>query len=180
MSRPKKLRKENIFTIPNIITVFRLLLIPFFISCLVRGKTEIAVLLFAAIALSDALDGLSARMMKQKTRIGALFDSITDWLVIIGALVTFLFIKRYLSANIIAILMMPIIVILIAKGIYVKKKKKTSPTIIGKITTAFAYITTVALLINFAYKDIFLIGIIVLAYATMVVYIVKDVKLFIE
>lgn len=174
------MRKENIFTIPNIITVFRLLLIPFFIIYLVRGKTEVAVLLFAAIALSDALDGLSARMMKQKTRIGALLDSTTDWLVILSALITFLIIKKYISLNLIIILLIPMVVSYVAKSIYVKKMKKTSPTIIGKITTAFAYITTIALLINFAYKNIFLIGVVVLAYSTMVVYIVKDVKIFID
>lgn len=174
------MNNENIITIPNIITLGRLLLVPFFILALVYNKTEIAVLLFGAIAISDALDGLSARIMKQKTKIGALLDSTTDWLVILSALITFLIIKKYLSLNIIIILLIPIIISSIAKSIYIKKKKKTSPTIIGKITIAFAYITTIALLINFAYKNIFLIAIILLAYATMSNYIIKDVKLFIR
>ncbi len=174
------MNNENIITIPNIITLGRLLLVPFFILALVYNKTEIAVLLFGAIAISDALDGLSARITKQKTTIGALLDSTTDWLVILSTLITFLIIEKYLSLKIIIILLIPIIISSIAKSIYIKKKKKTSPTIIGKITIAFAYITTIALLINFAYKNIFLIAIILLAYATMSNYIIKDVKLFIR
>ena len=172
--------KEEIITLPNIITLCRLLLLPFFIIILVYNKKEIAILLFAVIALSDALDGLSARITKQKTNIGAILDSTTDWLVILSTLVTFLIIKKYLSLDIIIILIIAMVGTYIAKSIYVKKKKKTSPTVIGKISIAFAYITTIALLIDFAYKDIFLAIMVLLAYATMLNYIVKDVKLFID
>ena len=171
--------QEKIITIPNIITFCRLLLIPFFILTLVYNRIEIAILLFAAIALGDALDGLSARITKQKTRMGALFDSTTDWLVILSTLITFLFIKGYLSIGIIVIFLIPTIIGLIAKIIYIRKRKKTTPTIVGKITIAFAYITLLAVLMNFAYKDIFLILTTILAYATMLTYIVKDIKLFI-
>lgn len=174
------MNNEEVITIPNIITLFRLLLLPFFIITLVYNKKEIAVLLFAAIAMSDALDGLSARITKQKTKIGALLDSTTDWLVILSTLITFLFIKGYLSIKLIIILFVPTIVGLVGKGIYIKKGKEISPTIIGKITIAFAYITTISFLINFAYKDIFVIIMIILAYATVINYIIKDVKLFIE
>ena len=130
--------------------------------------------------IGDALDGLSARIMKQKTRIGALLDSTTDWLVILSTLITFLIIKKYISLNLIIVLLISMGVTCIAKSVYVKKKKKTSPTIIGKITIAFAYITVIALLINFAYKNLFLITITILAYATMLTYVIKDVKLFIR
>ncbi len=171
--------REKIITIPNAVTLCRFLLIPFFIFALLNNKIEIAILLFGAIALGDALDGLSARVTKQKTRIGALFDTTTDWLVILSALVVFLLMKRYLSINMIVIFLIPTIIGSIAKSIYLKKKKKTSPTIVGKITIAFAYVTIIVLLINFAYRNLFLTVMIFLAYATMLNYIIKDVKLFI-
>jgi len=172
--------QEKIITIPNIITLCRVILIPFFVLSLVYNKTEIAILLFGAIAISDALDGLSARITKQKTRMGALLDSTADWLVILSTLITFLIIKKYIPLNLIIVLLIPIIISLIAKSIYIKKRKNTSPTVIGKITYGFAYITIVVLLINFAYKNIFVIVMIILAYATMLNYIIKDVKLFIR
>lgn len=172
--------QEKIITIPNIITLFRFLLIPFYILFLVHNKPEIAVLLFAAITISDVLDGLSARITKQKTRIGALFDSITDWVLLLSTLVALIFIRKYVTLNIIVVLIIPTIMGLILKVIYIRKKKNFSPTIIGKITFGFAYITVVAFLINFTYKGIFLITITILAYITMTTWIVRDVKIFIR
>lgn len=174
------MRNDKIITIPNIITLGRLLLTPFFIIALVYGKKEIAVLLFAAIALGDGLDGLSARIMKQKTRIGSLLDSVTDWLVILSVLITFIFIKTYLLISIIILFLIPAGIILVTKGIYIMKRKKIIPTVIGKVATAFAYITIITFLINFTYKNLFLITMVILAYATMFYYIIKDVKLFID
>ncbi len=172
--------EEEIVTIPNVITFGRLLLLPFFIITLVYNKVDIAILIFAAIALSDALDGLSARITKQKTRFGALFDTMLDWVVIISSLITFLLIKKYLSTGVIIALFIPMFGGLLLKGVYLKKLKKTTPTIIGKVTFAFAYVTVVVLLLNFAYKDIFIIITTALAYATMINYLIKDVKLFIR
>jgi|TARA_B100001971_G_C18094496_1_gene485321 phosphatidylglycerophosphate synthase len=171
------MKKESIITIPNIITLVRLVLLPFFIFYLVNDKIDIAVLLFAIIAVSDMLDGLSARAMHQKTRIGSLFDSTTDWLVFISALVTALIIKKYISAEMIIIILVPTVIISIVKGAYVKKGSEADHTIIGKITVATAYISIIALLVDFTYKNVFLIALIVMTYATMVRYIVKYVKL---
>lgn len=169
---------EDIITLPNIITLCRILLLPFFIIAVVNNNREIAVLLFAAISLSDALDGLSARIMRQKTNIGALLDSTTDWLVILSALILPIFIKGYLSVPMIVILLIPAVIGLVVKLIYIKKGKKTSPTIIGKLTVAFAYLTIITVLIDFKYKNIFLTLAALLAYATVVNYIIKDIRLF--
>lgn len=173
-------KKEQIINIPNIITLFRLLLLPFFIITLIYDKIAIAVLLFGAMAISDALDGLSARIIKQKTNIGALLDGTTDSLVIISTLITVLLIGKYVSAKIIFILLIPAVIFIITRIIYFKKTKSMQHPIMGKITGAFAYITIIAFLINFTYKDIFLIIIIILAYITMLANIIEDVKLFIE
>ncbi|MBW2989311.1 CDP-alcohol phosphatidyltransferase family protein [Candidatus Woesearchaeota archaeon] len=172
--------KEKLATIPNAITLCRIILVPFFISALVRNRVELAVLLFGAIALSDALDGLSARITKQKTRIGALLDSTTDWLVILSTLITFLVIRKYIPFKLIIILLIPMAVSYVAKSIYIKKKKKTAPTVIGKISVAFAYVTTIVILIDFAYQQLFLIIMTLLAYSTMINYMIKDAKLFIR
>ena len=172
--------EEKLITIPNIITLGRLIAIPFFILALVRNQIEIAVMLFGAIALSDAFDGLSARIMKQKTKIGAFFDSTTDFMAIGATLITFFIMKKYIQPNLIIALAIPAIIGGIAKLVYTKKKKSTSPTVIGKVTYAFAYLTVVALLINFKYKNIFLITLTILTYAMVANYIVKDVKLYIK
>ena len=172
--------KEKIVTIPNIITLCRFLLIPFFIVALVYDRVDIAVLLFGGIALGDALDGLSARIVKQKTTLGSLFDGLTDSLAIISTLIVVLLTGKYVSARIIFILLIPAIVHPVARTIYFRKTKDSSHWVMEKITGAFAYITIILFLINFAYKDVFLILVIILAYITMMIDIVEDVKLFIE
>jgi phosphatidylglycerophosphate synthase len=172
--------KEKLITFPNIITLCRGILIPFFVISLVLGRTEISVLIFGAIAIGDTLDGLSARMMNQQTRIGALFDTSVDWLVLLSALIMFITIERYITTAEIITLSIPICIGLVAKSIYVMKARKTLPTILGKITVAFAYTTTIILLLDFQFKSYFVIIMIILAYAIMIEYVIKDVKIFIE
>ncbi len=174
------MNNESIITIPNIITFCRILLLPFFILALVHNKIGIAILLFAVIAISDALDGFSARIMKQKTNFGAFFDTTADCVVILSILITFLIIKKYISLNLIIFLIIPTVISYVAKNIYAKKKNETSPIIIGKITVALAYITVIVLLMDLAYKNIFLTVILLLAYTTMITYIAKIVKLYIK
>ncbi len=171
------LQNKKIFTIPNVITLGRLVLLPFFLFALCYNKTTLAILLFTAIALSDMLDGLSAKITKQETKIGSLLDSTTDLLILFSTLITLLFIKKYISIYMIIILIIPIIIISIAKLVYIKKRGDVSPTIIGKITVAFAYLTSIALLINFEYKTIFLIATTIFVYATMIAYIIKILRL---
>lgn len=174
------MNKDKLITIPNAITLLRVILLPFFIFALFYNKTEIAILLFIAIAITDALDGFSARITKQKTNFGASFDTTADCLVILLTLITFFIINKYISQNLIIFLIIPTVISYIAKRIYVKKKNETAPITVGKITVFLAYITIILLLMNLAYKDIFLITTTILAYVTMITYIVMDVKLFID
>lgn len=156
------------------------MLLPFFIYALLHNQVDIAILLIAAIALSDALDGISARIMDQQTKIGELMDSTTDWLVILSTIITLFIIKKYLPIKVVIALLVPLVIILIAKSIYIKKKKNATPTIIGKITVSFAYITIIVILIDFAYKEIFLIIAIVLTYITMLTHLIKYINIYIK
>jgi CDP-diacylglycerol---glycerol-3-phosphate 3-phosphatidyltransferase len=78
----KRLTGSKIVNVPNLITLGRFLLIMPFVHYLLSDKLEISLLLFAVITISDKLDGISARMMNQKTEIGSWFDSFTDYTLI--------------------------------------------------------------------------------------------------
>lgn len=173
------MRKEKIVTIPNLITLTRLILLPFFVFFFIKGRMNDAVMVFVVIALSDLLDGVSARITKQKTRFGALFDTTMDGLVIFFPIVLSMFMKKYFPIGIMIIILAPLIVSSIAKAIYLKKTKKGASTIAGKISFALAYITVAVFLIDFAYKNVFLILTLIIAYISAINYIIKDVKLFI-
>ena len=68
----------RIATVPNGLTLLRLLLAPVFLVLYVRGDTVRALAAFAAAAATDVLDGLAARVLSQHSRLGAFLDPIAD------------------------------------------------------------------------------------------------------
>ena len=88
-------RPLNPWTIPNVIGYLRLLGIPVFLALAlssVHGHDTVAVVLFAVIGWADYLDGFTARLTGQYSRLGAMLDPIVDRLLVIsGVLVAFVF-----------------------------------------------------------------------------------------
>ena len=76
----------RIFTIPNILSFLRLASVPVFVALFVGGRTDAAVILYAAGAWTDFLDGWIARRFDQVTELGKLLDPLADR-IFIGALV---------------------------------------------------------------------------------------------
>ena len=65
-------------TVPNILTLARLLAVPVFIIASFRGHYTLAFVLFVSAAVTDILDGAIARGFNQRSRLGALFDPAAD------------------------------------------------------------------------------------------------------
>ena len=76
----------GVLTLPNLLTLARIVLAPVFLVLYVRGDTMRALSAFAAAAATDVLDGLAARALDQRTRLGALLDPIADKLLAVCAL----------------------------------------------------------------------------------------------
>lgn len=73
--------------VPNAITVVRLALVPIYAWLHVHERNVAAMAVFAGAALSDGIDGLLARLLDQRTRLGAILDPIADKLLVATALV---------------------------------------------------------------------------------------------
>ncbi len=69
--------------IPNALTLLRLLLIPVFLIVSFRGMFLTAFVLFIAAAVTDIFDGLIARRLNQRSRLGAIFDPAADKMMMI-------------------------------------------------------------------------------------------------
>ena len=67
---------------PNQLTLLRLIIIPFIIINIVDERFAWALGLFILAGISDALDGLLARLLKQKTLLGQYLDPIADKLLL--------------------------------------------------------------------------------------------------
>ncbi|MCL2455761.1 MAG: CDP-diacylglycerol--glycerol-3-phosphate 3-phosphatidyltransferase [Micrococcales bacterium] len=81
-----------VWTLPNLLTALRVLLVPVFAVLLVTGADDVptrlvALGLFVAAAATDQLDGWLARRWDQVTDLGKLLDPIADKLLMVTALV---------------------------------------------------------------------------------------------
>ncbi len=73
--------------IPNLISVLRLLLVPWFAMLLLERQFDLALLLFVVMGVSDALDGFLARYLKATSALGAVLDPLADKVMLISAFV---------------------------------------------------------------------------------------------
>jgi cardiolipin synthase len=74
--------------IPNILTLIRILLTPLFVLSITWHLMGYALFVFAMAAATDALDGLLARWLNQRTLIGAYLDPLADKLLSTAAFVS--------------------------------------------------------------------------------------------
>jgi cardiolipin synthase len=79
-------RRSFAVNVPNALTGLRLLAVPVFVVLFARGHIGAALAVFCAAMLTDVLDGIAARYLKQFTRLGAIMDPIADKLMGLAAL----------------------------------------------------------------------------------------------
>jgi cardiolipin synthase (CMP-forming) len=73
------------WTLPNAITIARIIMVPAFVVVFINANHAAALLLFIAAGVSDALDGFLARVLRQRTKLGAMLDPMADKLLLITA-----------------------------------------------------------------------------------------------
>jgi cardiolipin synthase len=78
---------SRIITLPNILTMFRMALIPFFVSLLYYQKFGWALGIFLLAGITDGLDGLSARRLNQRSQLGTILDPIADKLLLVTSFI---------------------------------------------------------------------------------------------
>lgn len=76
------MKLSQLFTAPNQLTLLRMIFVPFVVIHLVAGHYAWALALFVLAGLSDGLDGLLARVLRQQTMLGQYLDPIADKLLL--------------------------------------------------------------------------------------------------
>ena len=77
----------DIWNLPNILTILRMLLIPVFVVLHALGRAKTALLIFCVASFTDWLDGYIARKYQLITDFGKLMDPLADKLMVCTALV---------------------------------------------------------------------------------------------
>ena len=75
------------WTIPNLITLLRLGVLPFFLYSIAAERPVAALALFLLAGVSDGLDGYLARALHMQSAVGAVLDPIADKLLMISSYV---------------------------------------------------------------------------------------------
>jgi len=75
-------------SIPNLVTLARILLVPVVVWAMASSNMELAFLLFLAAAISDGVDGFLAKRFGMKTELGAFLDPLADKVMIVSIYVT--------------------------------------------------------------------------------------------
>ncbi|MDQ3817595.1 MAG: CDP-alcohol phosphatidyltransferase family protein [Acidobacteriota bacterium] len=78
---------SRIVTLPNLLTMFRMALIPIFVSLLFYRKFEWALAIFVLAGITDGLDGLIARRLNQGSQLGTILDPIADKLLLVTSFI---------------------------------------------------------------------------------------------
>ncbi len=106
--------KEKIFTIPNMMSVFRILLIPFILWMFFTERYYIAAGLLVLSGITDLLDGFIARRFHMISALGKALDPIADKLTILAVLVSLCF----FSPTMIALVAVIVLLALARKSLY--------------------------------------------------------------
>jgi cardiolipin synthase len=122
--------------LPNSLTVFRILLIPFFLGFLIYGRYGLALLALIAAGITDVLDGVIARMANQRTKLGAVLDPLADKLLLTSAFVTLSILHLIPIWVAIIVLSRDLIIVAGTLLLYITETPlEVVPTVLGKATT---------------------------------------------
>ena len=78
---------SSVLTIPNLLTLLRMVLIPVFATLLFYGLIGWALFVFFVAGLSDGIDGFVARRFNQESQLGTILDPIADKLLMTTAFI---------------------------------------------------------------------------------------------
>jgi cardiolipin synthase len=140
---------HDIYSVANIITVLRLILVPFFFAVLIGDKSDaLAFVLFAVAASTDWIDGQIARRTGTVTELGQAIDPLVDRLLIASAVI-----GLYLEVR----LPLWIVLFLVVRDLYLlggaytlaqRGLPRIEVVFVGKLTTALLLVGFGGLILN--------------------------------
>ncbi len=139
---------KTFITVPNIITMVRLIILPFILILLNKGYDIWAVALIIFCGFTDVLDGFLAKVLNQATAIGKILDPVVDKIFYLAILV-FLMSER--SFPLFAFIIIVVLEVFILAGGYIlisKYKIVPSSSIIGKFAVCLISLSVFLYIVN--------------------------------
>lgn len=130
-------------TVANLLTILRILLTPLLVILLLNGHPKEALIAFVAAGITDGLDGLIARLYRQKSRLGAFLDPMADKLLLATTYVILAYQRLIPNWLTVIVISRDVFIVVGIIMLHMQNfKVEIKPTIPSKLTT-FAQIITV-------------------------------------
>lgn len=142
-------RPNPLGTAPNLLTVIRICLAPFLVAAILENRFGLSFALFVAAGLTDALDGLLARVLKQRTVLGQYLDPIADKLLL-STLFLVLMYKGLMPTTVTVLVFgRDVGILLVAAVLYaVVGRREFGPSIFGKANTVAQVMAVAVVLLH--------------------------------
>jgi cardiolipin synthase len=139
-------------SLANQLTFLRLVAVPFFIISVLEGRFGVALGLFVGAAMTDLLDGLTARLFRQGTPLGAYLDPAADKILLTAGFVLLTefpsmfqgipMVARIPAWLTILVIFRDVFIVSVALILYLTfQQTRFRPSIWGKLTTACEMLT---------------------------------------
>lgn len=141
-------------TIPNLLSLLRMGLVPLFIIALVEGQPFRALVIFVLAGITDALDGFIARFFHQQSHLGTYLDPIADKLLLVSAYVMLAIRPEEGGVTIpvwvsILVIARDLLIVIVALILYLALDvSQFPPAMIGKVTTVVQVVTVVLVMLG--------------------------------
>ncbi len=134
---------------PNKLTLFRIILVPFFIWFLYMGWNILSIITFAVASYTDYLDGHLARKRGIVTTFGKLMDPLADKILTISALVCFLELDvRFLGAWMVVLIIARELIVTGIRLIALSENKVIAASWWGKSKTVSQLVAIILMMVD--------------------------------
>jgi cardiolipin synthase len=136
-------------TMPNLLTLLRICLAPFLVAAILGNRFALSFGLFVAAGLTDALDGLLARLLKQRTQLGEYLDPVADKLLLSTLFLVLMHMSLVPVTVTVLVFGRDVGILLVAAILYAAAgRREFSPSIFGKANTLAQVASVAAVLLE--------------------------------
>lgn len=134
--------------IPNIISMFRVLLVLPVVWLLWQREYAMALLLFAIAGVSDALDGFLAKHYGWQSRLGSILDPLADKLLLVCCFLTLAWLELIPFWLLVVVIARDLVIVVGALIFHVLfGRYEMAPSLISKINTFFQIVFVIAVVL---------------------------------
>ena len=135
----KNINLKDFKTIPNLLSILRILLIIPFVIFFLRGNYIAAAVMIIISGLSDAMDGFIARRFNQITDLGKMLDPLADKLTLIAIMICIVILFPIVLPIVIILIIKDVIMMIGASVLLNSDIKPPAARWYGKIATVMFY-----------------------------------------